>query len=82
MQDLLIGVPFAAVGLAVIVIATVFARQTTLSGRRLDEAMKMMPHAATLPMQVVATGHLPPEPNINATSRGANVEAWQDAHTN
>jgi hypothetical protein len=71
MQDLLIGAPFIAVGLTVIVIAMVFARQTTLSGRRLDEAMKMMPQSATLPMQVAGT----------ATSQGADVEGSQATYT-
>ena len=39
MQDLLTVVPFAAVGLAMIVVALVFARQTTVSGRKVDRLM-------------------------------------------
>jgi hypothetical protein len=61
MQDLAIVVPFAGVGLAMIIVALAFSRQTTLSARRLDEQARqtrsfMMTPAAPPPIAKANAG--------------------------
>jgi hypothetical protein len=78
MQDLSIVGPFVAVGVAIIVVALVYSRQTALSARRLDKLMADRPERL---VRFFAGGGPEGAAFVNVNVPGAGATVHHEAHT-